>query len=365
MRLEINRGALSEMLAVVVNMLPSRTTYPVLQNVLLEVAGGKLAVSGTDLDTYVRKQATLEGKSEDGRVVLPGRKLAEMCRELAGETVLCFSKDSSVHVQAGASKAVFSGLDPAEFPEMPKLPEAAALEFPIATVLELFDNVSFAVSRDESRPAMGGVNWEVTKTAMKMVATDGHRLAFVNRKGKYAATFKMILSTKVLSFVPRDQDKVTVYSDPSRAALVTQDTTVIGRLIEGPYPDYERVLPRKEHPFRAVLEHEAFSAVLRRAVVFAHPVGRLVAFEFGKDKLRIRAETPELGSSEEELACEYQGDEIRIGFNAGYLLEILRHLVSDKVVFELQNPVSAGLLKPFEKSPEQEETFLLMPIRLE
>ncbi|OYD16706.1 DNA polymerase III subunit beta [candidate division WOR-3 bacterium JGI_Cruoil_03_51_56] len=365
MRCEIDRGILADMLAVVVNTLPSRTTYPVLQNVMLEVAGGKLAVSGTDLDSYVRKEFALTGKFEEGKAVLPGRKLMEMVRELGEANVLFFSKDSNVHVEAGNSKAVFAGLDPAEFPEMPKLPEGTPLEFPIATITELFDAVSFAVSRDESRPAMGGVDWEVSKSAMKMVATDGHRLSFVRRKGKFPATFKLIVSPKALALLPREQDVVKVYSDPGKIGLVTQDTMVIGRPIEGPYPDYERVIPQKDYPFKAIVKHDAFVAVLRRAAIFAHPVGKLVALDFKKDKVIIQAETPEIGSSEEELICEYNGEPVRIGFNAGYLLEIFRHLNSEKVVIELQNPLSAGLLKPLEKKPEYDETFLLMPIRLD
>ncbi len=365
MRCEIDREVLADMLSVVVNTLPSRTTYPVLQNVMLEVKDGKIAVSGTDLDSYVRKEFALTGKSEEGRAVLSGRKLMGMVRELSESSVLLFSKDSNVHIEAGKSQAVFTGLDPAEFPEMPKLPEGTSLEFPIVTILELFDTVSFAVSRDDSRPAMGGVNWEVSKSEMRMVATDGHRLAFVKRKMKSPATFKLIVSPKAFALLPRGEDTMTVYSDPGKVGFVTQDTLVIGRPIEGPYPDYERVIPKKAHPFQAVIEHAAFAAVLRRAAIFAHPVGKLVALDFKKDRMKVQAETPEVGSSEEELACEYKGEPVRIGFNAGYLLEMLRHLESEKVVMELQNPLSAGLLKPLEKKPDYEETFLLMPIRLD
>ncbi len=365
MRFEVERGTLSEILAVVVNMLPRRVAYPVLQNVLLDVSGSRLRISGTDLDTYVRKETTLSGTTEDGRALVSGRKLAEICREMAGQTVAFVGKGLSVQAESGGAKMTLAGLDPAEFPEMPKPPDAAPLEFPIATLLELLEMVSFAVLLDDSRPAMTGVNWEVSRTAMKMVATDGRRLGYVCRKGKYPATFNLIVAPKVLSLLPRDQDVVAVRTDPGRVALTTPDTNIIGRPIVGPYPDYERVLPRKEYPHRAVLEREAFTAALRRAAVFAHPVGRQVALEFSKGKLRLLAESPEYGSSEEEISCDYDGEPLRIGFNVGYLLEILRHLVADKIIVELQSPVSAGLLKPLEKRPEQEQTYLLMPIRLE
>jgi len=365
MRFEIERGVLSEMLSAVVNLLPNRTTYTVLLNVLVEVADGKLRLSGTDLDTFVRKETALEGKTEEGRVVLPGRKLAEICREMGGATMLLHSKEMTVHAESAGAKTRFSGLDPAEYPEMPKMPEGAALDFPIPGVLELLDAVSFAISRDESRPAMTGVNWEVSKTAMKMVATDGHRLGYVSRKGKFSSTFRQIVSARFLSLLPRSQETVSVRQDPGRIALSTADTLAIGRPIEGPYPDYDRVLPRSEHPYKAVLDHEPFSAALRRAAVFANPVGRLTSLAFSAGKVKIQAETSDVGSSEEELGCEYTGEPLKIGFNVGYVLEILRRIPGDKIVLELQNPNSAGIFKPHEKNPEMEMTYLVMPIRLD
>jgi len=364
MRFEIGRQNFVDMLTTVTGSLPSRTTYPVLQNMMVEVSSGKMALSGTDLDTFVRKSAEVT-KSEDGRAVVPGRKLLEIARELAGESVLVYSKNNNMHVEGGGARSYFAGLDAAEYPELPKVPEGPTLEFAMASVFELLDDTSFAISKDESRPAMSGVNWEVGKTAMKMVATDGHRLAYVSRKGKFPATLKVVLSPKVLALLPREGENVTVHSDPGRIAFVCKDTLVIGRPIDGPFPDYERVLPKKDYPSRAVLSREDFGAILRRASVFAHPVGRLVAFEFNKEQVRVHAETPELGCFDEEVSCQYTGDPVRIGFNAAYLAEILRHIRSEQVAVELQSPVSAGLVKPFDKQTEYEQTFLLMPIRLD
>lgn len=364
MRCEIDRGLLAELLAGVVNTLPSKTTYPVLQNALVAVNGGKLSLSGTDLDTFIRKDFTLEGASEDGVVIVPGRKLAEVIRESGGERVTLSSKEKSVVLESGNARSTFAGLDPAEFPETPKLPEGVTFDFPLATLLELFDATAFAVSKDESRPAMAGLNWEVSKTEARMVGTDGHRLACVGRKGKFGAKAKMIIGQKILGLFPRGEEKVSVHMDPAKVGFVFQNATIITRLIEGPYPDYERVIP-KGYPGKATLDHVEFTAALRRAAVFAHPVGKLVALEFKKNKLRLMAETPELGRSEEEIGCEFAGEPLRIGFNAGYMLEILRHIGSEKVVIELSNPLSAGLFKPAEPKPETDDTFLLMPIRLD
>lgn len=364
MRCEIDRAILAEMLAGVVNALPGKTTYPVLQNVLMTVSGGRLSLAGTDLDTFVRKDFTLDGSNEDGTAILAGRKLGEMVREIGDQRITISTKGTNLTLEAGRTRASFTGLDPAEFPELPKLPEGTTLELPLAAVLEVFDDVAFAVAREESRPAMSGLNWEVTKTELRMVATDGHRLALVARKGKFPAKAKLLISPRIISLFPRGEEKVLVHLDPARAGFVFQGTTIITRLIEGPYPDYERVIP-KGYPTKAVVEHSAFASALRRAAVFAHPVGKLVSFEFKKGKLRLVAETPELGRSEEEVDCDFNGEALRIGFNANYLLEILRHLASDQVLVELSNPLSAGLFKPSENKPESEATYLLMPIRLD
>ncbi len=365
MRFEIERSLLSGMLAAVGNVIPSRAVYQVLQNVLLEVTDGKLYISGTDLDTFVQKQLVLSGDSEEGKCLLPFRKLSEMCREFAGETVTCQTKNTNVHFRSGNSKATLASPDPAEFPEMPKLPEAAALDLSIATLTEMVDFVSFAVSTDESRPAMAGLNWEVHKNSMRMVATDGHRLAFVNHKGEFTTTFKTTVVPKFFALLPREQKTATFRVDPGRISFVTENTLAISRPLEGTFPDYERVLPQKGYPMRAVLEHDAFFACVRRAAVFVNPLGRPVTLEFSQNKLRVSAETPDVGSSEEEMPCEYQGEPIRIGFNVGYILEALRHLPGKRLVLELQNPLAPGLMKPEEQNPEREIIFLLMPIRLD
>ncbi len=364
MRCEVERTGFTEMLIGVVNILPSKSAYPVLQNLILEISGGKLTVFGTDLDTYVRRNIVLEGPSEDGRVMVHGRKLAEIVRETTAPTLTFSDEGSALHLKAGNTRAVFNGLDPAEFPDILTLPEGVTMDFPLAELMEMFDATAFAAARDETRLVMTGVNWEVSKTETRMVATDGHRLAMITRKGKHSGKIKVIVAPKVFNLFPRGEERVTVHLDPSKVGFVFQNTTIISRVIEGPYPDYERVIP-KDSPARATIDREILSASLRRAMVFAHPVGRLVAFRFNRDGLRLEAETHDVGHSEEEVECDYQGEEIRIGFNAGLLLEILRHMATDKVAIELSNPFSAGLLKPVTPKPDTDQLYLLMPIRLD
>jgi len=365
MRCQVDREVFAEILAAVAGAIPARTTYPVLQNILLEVTGGKFAVLATDADNTVRKEFALAGKSEDGQVLVPGRKLLETVRELGVADAEFRASERNLRIETARSRVLMTGLDPAEYPEVPKLPEGAPIELSIAAVLDLFDNAGFAASKDEARPAMTGINWEIGKTEMRMVATDGHRLSFVQTKARQAVSAKVLIPPKPFGLLPRGGDTVQFYADPARVGLVTEDTVIISRQIEGPYPDYNRVIPKDKKLSRAVVEREPLTAALRRAAVFAHPVGRLAAFSFSKGKLNLHAETPDVGSSDEDLAVEYEGKEMRIGFNASYVMEALRHISSAKVQLEVQGPLAAAVLRPVDEEGGIEKTYLLMPIRLD
>jgi DNA polymerase-3 subunit beta len=337
----------------------------VLQNILLEVSGDNLAVFGTDADISVRKVFRVAVGAEDGRVLVSGRKLLETVRELGVAAAEFRTKGQNLHIETASHRVMLAGLDPAEFPEMPKLPDGTPIELSVAAVLDLFDSASFAVARDESRPAMSGINWEIGKTDMRMVATDGHRLSFVSTKAKQTASAKVLVPPKLLTLLPRGGDTALLYVDPTRAGLVAGDTTIISRQLEGPYPDYSRVIPKDKKLSRAVVDREALTAALRRASVFAHPVGRLVAFSFGKGTVKIHAETPEVGSSDEDVACEHDGKDVSIGFNAAYMMEALRHINATKVQFELQGPLAAAVVRPLEEGGDVEKIYLLMPIRID
>lgn len=364
MRFEVDRGALAEVLGTVVSCVPTKPTYPVLQNVLLGVAGAKLTIAGTDLDIFVTKELPLDGPGEDGKVALPGKKFLEMVREIAEPRVSVTGSETKVTVEAGNTKAVFTALDPAEFPEMAPVPEGVKTEFPLSTLLAMYGSVGFAVSKDESRLAMCGLNWEVGKADTRLVATDGHRLALTTHKGKFPGRIKAIVMPKVFGLFPRGESSVVVTSDPAKIGFVFQSTKVVARIIEGPYPDFERVIS-KGYPASASLDRDGLMAALRRAAVLANPIGRQVAFRFSKSRLAIHAEAPELGTSDEEVPCEYGGEPLQIGFNAVYVLEVLRQLVPGPVKMELSSPLAAALMRSGVAQPDVEDTFLLMPIRLD
>lgn len=366
MRCEIERELFAESLSGIIGALPARTTYPVLQNILLEVFNHKLAMAATDLDSYIRKEiALLAGtKPELGKIILPGRKLLEACREISADNLTITTEENNIRLQSGASNFLFAGLDPAEYPEPPAQPTGAKLEFPLTMLLDTFDSTNFAASRDESRPAMCGLYWVVKEKEAIMVATDGYRLSMVKRSGTFSGKLTAIIPPKVFTLFPQGEEKVTINADQNKIGFSFVNTTIISRLIEGPYPDYERVIP-KNQPNHLRANRENLAAALRRTSVFAHPVGRLVTLEPSNKGLTLFAQSPEIGSATENLECSFKGSSLKIGFNVNYLLEVLRHIDTEEVLLELSGPLNAGLIKPGESSAEMEKVFLLMPIHLD
>jgi DNA polymerase-3 subunit beta len=364
MKFEVDRELFTDSLQGVVNTIPPRTSYPVLQNVLVEVKGNRLVMIGTDLETYVRKELPLapESKPATGKVVMPGRKLLEVATELDEPLLRLSRTDARVKLESGPNAYTFAGLDPADYPEWPTMPDGQPMDVPLALLELAVEATAFAASRDEGRPAMTGLCWETDAKEMRMVATDGHRLAYVRCVGEFRTQGKVIVHPKVLGLLPRGEESVKVTTDTGKIALEFANTTVISRLIEGPYPDYTRVIP-KGHPNRLKVNRGKLSAALRRAAVFANPVAKPVTFDFSADRCQLLAEMPELGQAEEVLEARYEGKPVRTAFNAGFVLEFLRHMPVDDIVMELDTAMTAGVFRP--DRPDADRLFLLMPIRMD
>jgi DNA polymerase-3 subunit beta len=361
---EVDRELFTDCLQSVVNTIPVRSTYPVLQNILLEVKGNHLIMAATDLDMYVRREIPIapETKPQAGKAIIPGKKLLEVTKELSEPVVKLSQVNTNVKLSSGKSTYTFSGLDPAEYPEPQTMPTDFVVEFPLTLLEELFEATQFAASRDESRPAMTGVYWEIDPKETRMVATDGHRLAMIRKPGAFKARTRLIVPVKVFSLFAKGEENVKVNADSSKVGFEFANTTIISRLIQGPYPEYERVIP-KTHPNLLKGKKDQLAAALRRAAVFANPVAKPVTFELKPESSQLTAETPELGQAQESLDAVYTGTEFKTAFNAAFLLEILRHVPGDDIVFELNTALTAGVVKPV--APEPDRLYLLMPIRMD
>lgn len=365
MRLSITREQLERGLSGVATAIPSRTTLPVLSNILLQADGEALRLSGTDLDLAVSVSVPAEVSGE-GAVTVPAKKLVEITRELAEAPVHISAEGDQVRIECGKSRFKLYGLPEDEFPAFPEVDFAESWRMTAAGLQELISCTSFAASSEESRPILNGVLWQVRKERTAMVATNGHRLAKMQweLEGTEAPEADLIVPPKALHQVERlygPEDELEIARSENHLAFRSADRLVYTRLIEGPYPNYEQVIP-KDNDKEAVANRAAFEAAVRRMAVVASDQTHRVRLTLGDGVVRFRVQTPDLGEGEDELAVDYEGEALEIGFNATYLLEVFRHMPDEDVRMTFKAPERAATFEP--ASGEPDYMCLVMPLRL-
>jgi len=363
---KIANETLEKLINRIAPVIPSRTPYPIIQNILCYTENGNLNLLATDLDIYVKTFIEIDA-SEDFRVLIPGKKLSGIVKE-SGDNQLEFVKeDSRIVPKAGKSIFRFPMLDPDEFPRMFDRPSDVVFNIDASGVKHLFDSVEFAVSRGEDRPAMTGVLWEIKPDYNRMVATDGHRMALGDDKDNIPDVSEQshILPTKIFSFMPRDFDgSVDIYLDDSKIGLCFEGTEIVSRLIEGPYPDYLKVIPDEINNILTV-KRDGFIQALKRMMIFSSQVTHQIKLKLGKKKLILSATSPEGEDAHEDLDCKYEGESFEVAYNGLYLQDILRHIESEDVVFEITGALSAALIRGAGERDKQKRLYLLMPILLD
>jgi DNA polymerase-3 subunit beta len=367
MKFTITRERLHEGLSAVAPSVPAKTTLPVLSNILVEATKDGLRLSGTDLDIAVSTVVPADVDGE-GSVTLPAKKLVEIVRELPSAAVrVTSSGEQRVNLECGRSKFKLLGIAKEEFPNFPPVKFDKAWSVTSADLLKLINHVSFAASTEESRPILNGVLWELRADRMRMVATNGHRLARMDvpaSGGKESAD--LIVPPKALEQIRRlfgAADMIQIARSENHLGFRSGDTRVFTRLIEGPYPNYEQVIPR-ENDKAATIDKEALASALRRVGVVASDQTHRVRLAFGSGVLRFAVNTPDLGEAQDEISVTYEGDTLEIGFNANYLLEILKYMPTDEVRFTFKAPERAATVEPAGWDDPASYLCLVMPLRL-
>lgn len=364
---KIAKSVLERLINLVVPVIPSRTPYPIIQNILCSSEKNKLTLLATDLDIYVKTFSEITTK-EETRVLLPGRKLAGIVKESSADEIEFIKEENRVILKAGRSTFRIPILDPDEFPRMFDRPSEIQFSLEAKELKFLFESVEFAVSKGEDRPAMTGVLWEIKQEHNRMVATDGHRMALADERKSITdvSDQSQILPTKIFTFMPKEFDgSVDVFMDDAKIGLSFESTEIVSRLIEGPYPDYEKVIPQDINNILSV-NREELTAALRRMMIFTNQVTRQIKLSLGKKSvLKLYATSPEGEEAQEELECSYNGEDFEVAYNGAYLLDVLRHIESDEVVFEITGALSAALIRGSGERTGQKRLYLLMPILLD
>ncbi|HEX5435666.1 MAG TPA: DNA polymerase III subunit beta [Gemmatimonadaceae bacterium] len=368
MRFTISREKLQEGLNAVAGSVPAKTTLPVLANILVETSDRGIQLSGTDLDIAVSTQVSAEVESA-GAVTLPARKLSEIVRELPAAPVqLSTSGEQRVVLECGRSRFRLLGLPRDEFPSVPGVDFGSSWRIHSGDLQKLIGHTAFAASTEESRPILNGVLWELTDSEMRMVATNGHRLAKMQipLASVAAAGSSFIVPPKALEQIRRlfpAEEELEIARGENHLGFRSPLTVVYTRLIEGPYPNYDQVIP-KENDRIAIADRNALLQTLKRMSVVASDQTHRIRMSFNAGMLKFSVQTPDLGEAQDELPISFEGDPLDIGFNAAYLLEILRYIPTDEVRLTFKAPERAATVEPVDWKDTGSYMCLIMPLRL-
>ena len=366
MNFTITRQNLHSGLASVSASIPSKTTLPVLSNILFQAENGSVWMSGTDLDVAVRIKVPADVRQE-GSLTAPGKKLQDITKELPDQPVELATMGSQLELKSGRGHFKLNSLPADEFPTLPEVDFDEGWRVTGTDVNRLIHHTSFAVSNEESRPILNGVLWELRDGAMRMVATNGHRLARMGVPAESGDTSSadFIVPPSALQQVQRlfKKDEVLeVARSGNHLGFRAGAAEVYTRLIEGTYPNYDQVIPRDNDKVATVDKKELESAVRRMAVVASDQTHR-IRLKFESGRLHLSVLTPDLGEGQDELEVGYEGEEIEIGFNANYLLEVLRYMPTDEVDIAFKAPERAVTIVPSE-AENLDYLCLVMPLRL-
>lgn len=370
MNVQIKREDILPILSQVQGILEKRSTLPIFMNVLI-TAKGKDKIQIYASDSELSFSADFPGIiKKQGSLVVNGKKIFEIVRELSPST-LELSSETNHQIKIKQDQSLFKirGLSPEDFPSFPPLKQEKKQSLLAEDMLEVIDRTLYCVSLDESRYHLTGVFLEqVSSSKYRFVATDGHRMSFVDIKGEKNEELKtgIIIPRKGLQEVKKmlsqaeEGDKLEVYIEKPRLLARFKNQTLNVRLIEGQYPDYKSLLPKYKGK-EIVISKEDFLSSLRRISVLTSARFKGVNFTFKNNLLSIQFSHPEVGEASEELACEYKGEEIKVRFNSKYMLDILQSLYEERLTIILKDSQSPGLIRAKDKD---NYTCLVMPMKL-
>lgn len=374
MKLEIEKKDLVNLLSKTQNVVERRNSMPVLVNVLFEAKKGKLKVFATDLEVSLTDETPAQ-ISEEGTLAINARNLFDIVKELNdGPIVLMKKKNNWLEIKQKKSVFNLVGLSAEEYPVFPTFKTTDFIKINAKTFAEMIERTIYSVSNDETRYHLNGVYFEKkkenSKVSFRMVATDGHRLSLVERPLEKGVEETMIPTNGVI--IPRkglneikkildtSVDNVEMAFEGSQLIIKCGSTILMVRLIEGKYPNYQQLIPQqmKKH---ASINRELFLGCIRRVSLLSNHKSKGITFNLTKGKMEITSNNPELGDAKEEIDVDYSGEDLKIGFNAKYIMDILNSFEDQELEFALESQLSPGLIRP---QNDKNYTCVVMPMRI-
>lgn len=371
MKFIVSSSALLKQLTSISGVLNTSSNLPILGYFLFDVRDKRLTVSGSDLESTMITSIDLDKADDDMKVCVPAKLLLDMLKTFPDQP-LTFSIDAktfNIEISSDNGKYKLAGVNGDEFPRLPDLDSASKLKIDSGVLFNAINKTVFATGNDELRPVMSGVYFGLEKDGITFVATDAHKLVKYHRSDcKSSKSANFIMPKKPLNLLKgllaSLNTTVEIEYNETNASFVFEQYTLVSRLIDGKYPNYEAVIP-KENPNEMLISREQFLNSVRRVSIFSNKTTHQVRLAIKGSELHISAEDLDFSNeASERLGCQYKGEDITIGFNSRFLLEMLNNLESDEVRLEMSAPNRAGILSPTEKEENETILMLVMPVML-
>ncbi|SDP95567.1 DNA polymerase III subunit beta [Ectopseudomonas guguanensis] len=367
MHFTIQREALLKPLQLVAGVVERRQTLPVLSNVLLVVEGQQLSLTGTDLEVELVGRVALEDAAEPGEITVPARKLMDICKSLPSDALIDIRvDDQKLLVKAGRSRFTLSTLPANDFPTVEEGPGSLTFNLPQAKLRRLIERTSFAMAQQDVRYYLNGMLLEVQSGMLRAVATDGHRLAMcsmeaaIQQDGKHQVIVPRKGILELARLLTEQDAEVAIVLGQHHIRANTGEFTFTSKLVDGKFPDYERVLPRGGDKL-VLADRQGLREAFSRTAILSNEKYRGIRLTLAAGLLKIQANNPEQEEAEEEIVVDYNGGGLEIGFNVSYLLDVLGVMGTEQVRLILSDSNSSALLQ---EADNDDSAYVVMPMRL-
>jgi DNA polymerase-3 subunit beta len=373
MEITVSRQDLVRELTATQSVVERKTTIPILSNFLIEAEGDRLNITATDLDQAIRTSAAVKVK-KPGACTIPARKLYDYIKLLPeGDISIKLLENHWVQIRSGRSNTKMVGMARANYPQVPEFPSVAATSISLIALKTLIARTIFAISNEESRYTLNGALLVIKAESLAMVATDGHRLSYVEKPNELlegiSGEKRVLIPRKALQELQQllgnsDADKVEFADDEHTLFFRVGHRTLSTRKLSGQFPNFEAVMPRDNTKF-AVVRSSELSAAIQRVAQFADERSGAIKLRLEGNELKISSNSAESGESEDTIDTPYSGDPIMVGFNSVYILDFLKALGNEgEVRLEFKDSQSAGQMRPEDPDAEYKYRYVLMPMRI-
>ena len=371
MEITVSKFELLRELTATQGVVERKTTIPILSNYLFEAGADKLSLTATDLDLSLRTSCNAKVKKE-GSCTIPARKLHDYVKLLPdADITIKLLENHWVSIRCGRSNTKMVGMARSNFPSLPAFPTAGVVKIPAGVLREMIAKTTFAIANEESRYTLNGALMVLKPESITMVATDGHRLAHIERGGEkfegVSGEMKTLVPKKAMDEMKSlldstDVEAIDFAKDESTLFFRIGPRLLTSRQLTGQFPNYEAVLP-KDNNKSVTVNCDDLTGAIQRVAQFADERSRAVRMKIEKGELKISASSTETGESEDSIETNYNGDSVTIGFNAAYLIDFLKATGSGEVRMEFKDAQSAGQLRPAE-GDDYKYRYIVMPMRI-